>query len=152
MFTVNTATAESANKEFNAKINMFIPGQAFTINSAKVVDTVFQDNNDPKKVTKSIQVVFDTTLGDLFFASLRRITADKDGKIHRPSGTFIDDFMKALLALKPEYGQTIITNQAAANQLTAAFKGKTVKIDWEEFIRQNKDGSTYPAHVMLLNY
>ena len=152
MFTVNTASTESANQEFNAKINMFTPGQAFTINSAKVVDTVFQDNHDPKKVTKSIQVVFDTTLGDLFFASLRRITADKDGKIHKPSGTFIDDFMKALLALKPEDGQTIITNQAAANQLTAAFKGKTVKIDWEEFIRQNKDGYTYPAHIMLLNY
>lgn len=152
MFTVNTATEKSANQEFNAKINMFTPGQTFTINSAKVVDTVFQDNNDPKKITKSVQVVFDTTLGDLFFASLRRLTADKDGKIHRPSGTFIDDFMKALLALKPEDGQTIITNQAAANQLTAAFKGKTVNIDWEEFIRQNKDGSTYPAHIMLLNY
>ena len=152
MFTVNTATTESANKEFNAKINMFTPGQSFTINSAKIVDTVFQDNNDPNKVTKSIQIVFDTTLGDLFFASLRRLTVDKDDKIHKPSGTFIDDFMKALRALKPEDGQTIITNQAAANQLTAAFKGKTVKIDWEEFIRQNKDGSTYPAHVMLLNY
>ena len=152
MFKVITATTESENKEFNAKINMCTPGQAFTINFAKVVDIVFQDDNDPKKVTKSIKVVFDTTLGDLFFASLRRLTADKDGKIHRPSGTFIDDFMKTLLALKPEDGQTVITNQAAANQFTTAFKGKTVKIDWEEFIRQTKDGYPYPAHVMLLNY
>ena len=153
MFTVNKASQASLDKAFNSRINLFTPGQVCTIKGAKVVDTVFtDDNNKSLGERKSIQVVLDTSLGDLFFASLRRSLTDVDNKIHKPEGTFIDDFHAKLLALKPEDGQDIITNAAAAKQLTDAFKGKIVTVEWDEFARKDMKGTTFPGHVLKLNY
>ena len=153
MFTINQASKESLKKAFNSRINLFTPGQIFTINSAKVVDTIFKDDSNPSiPERKSIQIVFDTSLGDLFFASLRRSVTDTNDKIHKPSGTFIDEFLSTLQTLKPAEGEDIITNSAAADQLTKAFKDRKVNIQWDEFVRTDMKGSTFPGHVLILNF
>lgn len=121
---------EKKKSAFNEELRLSSPfsnGATFTIKGFSFVQYEVDG-----KLKERVHPVLETSLGQLPLTLLHRARVDKDGKIHRPGGTFVEQVLSLIT--------NGITNGQFLEKVVEMFKDKAIKVKSEDIVCKGQYG------------